>query len=40
MDMIKESSIKASRNLVGFPLPAAMFELNRMKVEKKVCKYF
>ena len=39
-DMIKGSSITASRNLVGFPFPAAMFELNRMKVERKLMKYF
>ena len=39
-DMIKGSSIRATRNLVGFPFPPAMFELNRMKVEKKLMKYF
>ena len=38
--MIKSSQIRVTRNLVGYPLEAAMFELNRIKIEKKIKAYF
>lgn len=38
-DMIKSTRIRVNRNIVGFPLGAGMFELNRIKLEDKVSKY-